>query len=325
MTGSKFKKQVEQSVYCITNAYRPILNDSSPSLSSEESDESEDLVTELPTDEISDQVRSLQISLGRSLKTWPKPVLLNYAKTIGLRTRPNMNVSTLIRLITGYNEPASSSHPSSSSQAPNSSTKGGQRKGHKVSRELETFVMTTSHTVIQIGDQTISNMQLLEMNATQARELFKVARPRSAIPKKREDIIQQLWDIDSHQNNYILAEQMKPSEKLRIKNGPSDKLQDLLPFIHLYRAHFASIDKLDQFLSYLECEISTKSAEVRLAERIFMCALSNAHTWFCEDHARRNPNKPPSELRPAKAWGKAIVKYFLELADDYSRKNQKEL
>src|SRR3989338_5589516 len=121
---------------------------------------------------------------------------------------------------------------------------------------------------------------------------MKMAQPHSSLQgKKRGDLILSLWDIKRVENQGVLAQQMVPFAKLQKSTTEKHTLEASLPFIYLYRKHFASVDRLDQFLSYLDSSVKTLSAKVRLSERIFICGVSNAHTWFCEEKIRKKMDR----------------------------------
>ena len=109
---------------------------------------------------------------------------------------------------------------------------------------------------------------------------------------------------------------MKPFRRMSPCSSSSEhRLQSYLPFVYLYRDHFASIDTIDQFLSYLDSDISTKSAEVRLAERIFMFCILNARTWYCESFYLKTEGLTRNPLQPASEWGKAVAETFFEWSE----------
>ena len=269
--------------------------------------------TILSPSELDSEVQRLQTVLFKSISKWRKPVVKRYAEILtNSSIDPDSSLEDLVQIITGPVQTTTNPPTAVSS----SSTSTSVRKGQKVSAEIQTFVQTTPHSSIQIGERVISREEILGMNAKELKDLFIKAQPRSAVPKKKEDMILELWDISSKQNDRVLAQQMQKACQVQRSETDRRTLQEALPFVFLYREHFASIDRVDQFLSYLDTSISTKTAEVRLAERMFMCGISNARTWYCEQYSARKKDQSSSPIRPALAWGRAVVEVFFRWADN---------
>lgn len=318
-TGSSTKKTVVQDVFCITNCFSaiPPPSSSSPDVAATSSSDHQ---AEPPvgSSAAEDQLLSAQMSMARSLLTQPKAMLLSWAsKESAIMVDPDSTPWQLACIIARL--PAGSLEESAAQQAGTSAPSSSRKKGPPPPN-VTLFVQNTSHDTIRVGADVISRDQILQMNIKDLRSYMKMAQPHSSLQgKKRGDLILSLWDIKRVENQGVLAQQMVPFAKLQKSTTEKHTLEASLPFIYLYRKHFASVDRLDQFLSYLDSSVKTLSAKVRLSERIFMCGVSNAHTWFCEEKIRKKWTDGGSELRSAKNWGLAVIRHLISLANSSTK------
>ena len=318
-TGSTARKRGERRGWCSARACRAIVprppagEAALPSASAPQSDST----TDAPSgSDIDLEVARLQTVMANALVHHPEPVLFRMAATLTQSSiDPDSTLSDLILLITGVrpSPPGISSGLGANSCSTTSSSR--MRKARKVRPDVETFVKLTPYESIKVGERIIGRTEILEMSAPNLKILFSQAFPRAAQPKSKDDSIMQLWDVSSLQNNPVLAAQLVPFGRLGDSTQAPGRLQSSLPFLYAYREHFASIDRLDQFLSYLDPNIKVKDAQARIAERMFMCGVSNARTWFLEEMERSSRVKTKKhEFRPASRWAQEVANIFFTRA-----------
>ena len=147
----------------------------------------------------------------------------------------------------------------------------GVRKKNAASSNSQHLVNTTPHSSITIGNRVVKREEILNLTLMNLKTLLKEAQPQ--VPTSgwnKERAIRALWDIHSAENDGVLARQMELFCKLIPSATDRPTLDAALPFIYQYRRHFASVDRLDQFLAYLDTNIRTT--------RDFSCVASQTRT-----------------------------------------------
>ena len=310
VTGKDTQRTASQRVFCITNAYSASetvrASASSPSAAPEP-----DTSTSSNSDQLEDNLHRMKSAIANIVSTYDIAVLKRFLSDVHkLNAEQEQSAEILVSRISGLESSALQNRLPSASSSTTQSTTSTSRKGVKVSKDTELYVMNSQHQSIIIDNETISNRTILSLDAKQLKQYFKRAQPHSPIPKKKDDMIRQLWNIQSRSNDRVLAERLKPYGRIATSSQTQPRLKVSLPFVHLYRQHFASIDRLDQFLAFLENLISTNSAKTRISERMFMCGISNAHTWFCEQYLNATGKKQVGEMKKASVWGKQVYKHL---------------
>lgn len=311
-TGGVTKKVVEQDVFSITNCYAPIKSPATtafpaphPPVEPSESLVGDDVSD--PDSEVSESILAVKRTCARSLAHQPHDLLLKWASEgrvilIDPETT-NLQLACLINKLDPRELEVEEDTPQASTS--------GVRKKNAASSNSQHLVNTTPHSSITIGNRVVKREEILNLTLMNLKTLLKEAQPQ--VPTSgwnKERAIRALWDIHSAENDGVLARQMELFCKLIPSATDRPTLDAALPFIYQYRRHFASVDRLDQFLAYLDTNIRTTRPLVCISERFFMCGISNAHTWFCEDFRRKSRRTAHSDLKPAAEWGAAVMEHF---------------
>jgi len=121
-----------------------------------------------------------------------------------------------------------------------------------------------------------------------------------------------LWDEQNKSNMKQQTEELKT----KAKKARNFSTYDILPNLALYRDHFASVDRLDVFLSNCEAGLKHKYWRARLVERMIMVGLNNIRAVVSEDHRRCFRTAYPR--RSADQFLELLVQFILFRADQCS-------
>ena len=98
----------------------------------------------------------------------------------------------------------------------------------------------------------------------------------------------------------------------KAKRPQTAKVAEIMPMVQLYRDEFASVDKLDMFMSQVDLRIKFLSWQGRFIERIMMVAFHNARVLLTENALA--VGSPPHPLRDPNLFLDALSDVFFELA-----------
>jgi len=171
------------------------------------------------------------------------------------------------------------------------------------------FIQQTPYDQIVLGGTSLSRQQVLQMTKEDALKfLVKLGFPSKRKWTKNQ-LLEFIWKIQNEENFDRVASSMEGKGKRTY----SDELKDKLPMLHVYREQFASIDRLDIFLSNSDSEIRHQSWRTRLLERVLFVAFNNARVLLAE--RGMNSKGIPYERLTTAQYLQLLFDFFLSLAD----------
>ncbi|MDP2437856.1 MAG: hypothetical protein Q8P67_19105 [archaeon] len=171
------------------------------------------------------------------------------------------------------------------------------------------FINGTDYQEISILGKTYTREQILRMRQTHAQTLLRDLRYPNATTMKKKEALETLWAIKDSANMTLIAETMVP--KCPRLLGADEKSR--LPMVTIYREHFASIDRLDSFLSQADSSIKYRCWRPRLTNRLLMVAFNNVRTQIVEKQIWQQTRA--QNLSETKPFLEALANTLFDLAD----------
>lgn len=176
------------------------------------------------------------------------------------------------------------------------------------------FIRSTTYESIEISTLplTITRTKLLDMKVSELDSILSHLGFSGLAKLSKAGKSALLWGAQNKSNMKQQTEELKT----KAKKARNVSTHDILPNLALYRDHFASVDRLDVFLSNCEAGLKHKYWRARLVERMIMVGLNNIRAVVSEDHRRCFRTAYPR--RSADQFLELLVQFFLFRADQCS-------
>src|SRR3989338_7937805 len=142
----------------------------------------------------------------------------------------------------------------------------------------------SSKTEVSFFGKTYSRDQLARLPVDSCKSLLKQLGFTGIRSLRKKECVDLLLEIRNEEHLSDIARTML-SKKTRPRKV---SLETELPHLSIYRKHFASLDRVDVFLSCVDSEIRHRSFRTRFLERIMFLFFNNVRVYLCEGNLRLN-------------------------------------
>jgi len=172
-------------------------------------------------------------------------------------------------------------------------------------RHLQFIESTTYNQISIANNQILTRSALLTLTAPQLNAHLSPLGFSGLAKLSKLAKAALLWKAQNLQH----MREVSDSLETKAKKPRSLATEKILPQIALYRKHFASIDRLDIFLSNADSGMKQKYWRARLVERMIMVGLNNVRALLAENYGRLNRGSEYPYKSAAK-YLELLVRFF---------------
>ena len=172
------------------------------------------------------------------------------------------------------------------------------------------FIEATPYDRIVISGKQITRDALLQMTKGDALAFIAKLGFQKRQLRTKFELLQFIWTLESDEQFQEVADKMEGKGR-RVS---ADRLKTALPMLDTYRNHFASIDRVDIFLSRADSEIKHRKWQSRFLERILFLGFNNVRVLLAE-HSMVSRNSPYQRVS-VDDFLNDLFDLFIELADE---------
>jgi hypothetical protein len=176
-------------------------------------------------------------------------------------------------------------------------------------QDSETPILGTSYESITLGGKDITKAEVLSMTAEGVKSLLAKLGFSGLQKFSKTESIELLWSLKDEETMKQLGESLAGKSPRTY----SESLKATLPMLELYRSHFASIDRVDIFLSNVESSTKHRNWHSRFLERVLFLGFNNARVLLSETHLQTK-NTPYPRAASA-SFLEDLFNLFLSFAD----------